>query len=217
MAHNWTENKRKLVILTGGIASGKSNVANDLKEIGAKIIDADVIAKEILGRRGEATSRVKIAFGDKMFSPQGDLIRGKLRRLVFHDMKTRQRLENIMMPIINREIMNRWMQDLETPITFVEAALFTDSTLFTRHPCLRGIWDQAFGIITVSADKEVRVKRVMKRDGVSYKEALQAVNCQRCDAVYPAGMQEWIINTEGSRDETRQQVQSIWEELQCQE
>jgi len=215
---DWTKNRRKLIILTGGIASGKSNVSRDLEEFGVyHTIDADKVAKFLLSRHGGAQKYVREEFGDKYFSQQGDLIRPRFRRLIFGDMEAKQRLENIMMPLISHQILSQWMsyrRHKKENVIVVEAALFTDSTLLTRHPVLQEIWDRAWGIITVSADESIRLQRVMKRDGVNKKEAQHALNCQRTDATYPADMRAWAVNTNGTREETRQQVLDIWNQIQ---
>ena len=218
MTDDWTKNRRKLIILTGGIASGKSNVSRDLKEFGVyHTIDADEIAKFLLSRHGGAQRYVREEFGDKYFSQQGDLIRPRFRRLIFGDMEAKQRLENIMMPLISQHILSNWMsyrRHKKENVIVVEAALFTDSTLLTRHPCLQEVWDRAWGIITVTADKDIRLQRVMKRDGVNKKEAQHALNCQRQDATYPADMKAWVVNTNGTREETRKQVLEVWNQIQ---
>ena len=122
-----------------------------------------------------------------------------------------------MMPIISYKTLGLWRTyRRHTPenVIVVEAALFTDPTLLTRHPCLQEIHDRAWGVITVTADPATRLQRVMARDGVTKDEAKHALFCQRMGATYPADTKTWSINTDVSRENTREQVLSVWNQIQ---
>ena len=153
------------VVLTGGIATGKSTVAKIFKEFGFKIIDADKIAHEILDK---SQDKIIELFG-KEYVVDGKVDRKALGRLIFANKDKKLKLENLLHPLIFSEIENQSIElDIEKKPYLVDIPLFFESN---RYPIKRSI--------VVYIPKELQLQRLMKRDGIITKEeALQRINSQ---------------------------------------
>jgi len=160
-----------LVGLTGGIASGKSTASSIFKELGAYIIDADVLAREIVEPLKPAWKDVVKNFGKGILNKDNSINRKKLAEIVFNNKKKREMLNAIVHPRvlkrakeIEREIAKK---DPEAVIIF-DAALLIES----------GAYKKMDKNIVVYADEDVQVKRLMKRDGLTKDEAIKRIEAQ---------------------------------------
>ena len=152
------------VVLTGGIATGKSTVANFFKEFGFKIIDADKIAHETLER---SQAKIIELFG-KEYVVDGKVDRKALGRLIFANKDEKLKLENLLHPLIFSEIKNQSENlDREKKPYLVDIPLFFESS---RYSITKSI--------VVYIPKELQLQRLMKRDGTTKDEALQRINSQ---------------------------------------
>jgi dephospho-CoA kinase len=154
----------KLIIgLTGGIGSGKTSVANAFAELGASVIDTDVIARDITAPNGEAIPAIRLAFGDDMITPQGAMDRAKMRALVFSDDEANQKaqkaqLEAILHPMIYAEAVRQANNATGMYVVCV-VPLLVESKRLSQ-------WNFA-RILVVDCDEELQIQRVMFRDGFS--------------------------------------------------
>ena len=106
--YSWKKARVMRVIgLTGGIACGKSNVSDTLRQLGAVIIDGDVLSRELTQPGGEALPAIREAFGDGVFHPDGTLDRRALGAVVFGDDEKRAALDGIMQPMLRKLILRR--------------------------------------------------------------------------------------------------------------
>ena len=160
-----------LVGLTGGIASGKSTASSIFKELGAYIIDADVLAREVVEPLKPAWKDVVKNFGKGILNKDNSINRKKLAEIVFNNKKKREMLNAIVHPRvlkrakeIEREIAKK---DPEAVIIF-DAALLIES----------GAYKKMDKNIVVYADEDVQVKRLMKRDGLTKDEAIKRIEAQ---------------------------------------
>ncbi len=153
------------LVLTGGIATGKSTVANIFKEFGFKIIDADKIAHKTLQK---SQDKIIELFGKK-YVVDGEVDRKALGRLIFSNKEEKLKLENLLHPLIFSEIKKQSENlDREKKPYLVDIPLFFESS---RYPIKRSI--------VVYIPKELQLQRLMKRDGIITKEeALQRINSQ---------------------------------------
>ncbi len=152
------------VVLTGGIATGKSTVANIFREFGFKIIDADKIAHETLQK---SQDKVIELFG-KEYVIDGEVDRKALGRLIFANKEEKLKLENLLHPLIFSEIEKQSKElDREKKPYLVDIPLFFETN---RYPIKKSI--------VVYIPKELQLKRLMNRDGVTKDEALQRINSQ---------------------------------------
>jgi dephospho-CoA kinase len=194
----------RAVALTGGIASGKSFVADELARLGAAIVDADLVYHELL-EGSELPSRIRAAFGDRFFRPDGSLDRRALGAHVFADPAELARLGRITHPAILAAITDR-LADLSAggrhDMAVVVAALLFEAG-----------WAGTFDtVVVVALDEDEQLRRLMARSNLSRDEARARVASQLplTDKVSRATHVVW---NDGSRDETRARVEKLWTEL----
>lgn len=194
-----TASVRPLVIgLTGGIGSGKSAVAARFAELGASVVDTDLIAHELTGPGGMAMPSLREVFGDASIRPDGALDRAAMRRLVFSDPAAKARLEAILHPLIRR-ISEERVVAATGPYVILAVPLLIES----------GHWvERCDRVLVVDCPEEVQLARVMARSALSEAEvraimANQASRAERC-----AAAQE-IIDNAGDFDSLRAQVDAL--------
>ncbi len=195
----------KIIGLTGGIAAGKSRVSSILRELGAIIIDADIVAREIVQKGNKAWKRIKDEFGDEYLLEDGGINRKKLGSLVFSDKKSLEKLNHITHPEIKKEIQYS-LENLEDKgykgIVVIEAALLLEAG-----------WDSMVDEIwVVDAPLECRIERIIARDGLSRDEAIRRINSQMVGEKRIEKAHRVIYNKSGI-DDIKDQVQRIWREI----
>jgi dephospho-CoA kinase len=191
--------------LTGGIASGKSTVSAFFQKAGAKIIDADSIARQVVAPGLPAWKAIQSAFGDDVILSDGAIDRVLLGELVFSDRRLRRQLEGIIHPHvrlqINRELI--WLRR-----TTPKAVVIQDIPLLLETGMTEGLAE----IIVVYAPPELQLKRLMLRDGIDLNAARA-----RLDAQMPMAEKRRratiVIDNSGALPATRQQAIKIYEDL----
>lgn len=194
--------------LTGGVACGKSTVAKMFADLGATIIDADVVAHELYRPGHEVLQELVRHFGTEILKPDGELDRAKLATLVFDGGRVEE-LNKIVHPAVIRQ-QDEWMRSLgeKDPhaVAIVEAALILEA----------GAKDRFDRIIVVTCKPTQKVARFAQRTGLS-EDAARADVDRRTKAQMPdeekARHADFVIDNSGSAEETRQQVQRIYSEL----
>ncbi len=196
---------RLLVGLTGGIASGKSTVSDMLKELGASIIDFDVIAREVVQPGKPAWKDIVDYFGRQVLAEDGSLNRKKLSKIVFSDLEKRKKLESFTHPRIHEkfvEQVNDIVKEDPNAIIVVSVPLMIELNLqYMFHKN-----------ILVYIPQEKQIERLAKRDSISKEEAANILKAQ-LPIDEKKGYVDFIINNEGSIDETRKQVEELWKSL----
>jgi dephospho-CoA kinase len=190
-----------LVGLTGGIASGKSFVASLLADLGASTIDADEVAREVVSHGSPGLSAVVSEFGTDVLLPSGELDRQKLGDIVFSDPQSRIRLESILHPLIKvrtTELINSQRSE----IVVYSVPLLVEAKV-----------DYPFdSVITVEAGLENQVERLVRSRSLTEAEARKRVSAQTTEAMR-VERADYVIDSSGSKDETRSQVNKIWQQL----
>lgn len=192
-----------LIGLTGGIGSGKSTVSKYLKENGCTIVDADQIARQVVEPGSEALEEIRKVFGAGFLTEDGRLDRKKLGRLVFANRKMLAKLEAILNEKINGEIW-RQIQAAETDIVVLDAATLIEAGYDAN---VEKLW-------IVDADDEVRIERVMARDGMTRQEVLDRMNNQM-SREERLDRECTVIDNSGTIEETQEQVRKALEELRA--
>jgi dephospho-CoA kinase len=183
--------------LTGGIASGKTEVARLFSELGIPVIDADRIARELVEPGTDAYAEVVRTFGKDVVSAEGPLDRKRLRDIVFDDPGQRKQLEAILHPRVRDEIVRR-VADLAAPYCLIVIPLLVES----------GMQDLVDRVLVVTASPEVRIERVVARDGISADQARSIMDAQ-ADEELRIGEADDVLNNEGDRAELRDAVSAL--------
>lgn len=191
--------------LTGGIASGKSTVAEAFARLGAKVLDADKVAREVVLPGQPAWRKLQQAFGPEFFLPDGEVNRSKLRRLVFADPEERSKLNAIVHPEVMKEI-NRRFEQLTTSAQ--NAVIVVDVPLLLEV----GVAHRFDRVIVVYVTESVQIKRLRQRDGLSLEEARRALSTQMV-LNKKVEQADYVIDNSGTRAETQAQVEEVWAEL----
>ena len=199
----------EIIGLTGGIGSGKSTVAKIFSRLGAKVIDADEIAREIVEPGEAAWQRLVSEFGKEILNDDKTLNRSLLAKVVFEDPTKRASLNGIMHPEIQKEIMSRIHKYRseskdKAGVVIVEAALLAEK---------KGLLKLIDILILVSVDERLRINRIKKRDGLSSEEILLRIRSQMSDDE-KASLTDLVIDNTGSIEQTELQVKKIWKTLQ---
>lgn len=188
--------------LTGGIASGKSTVLDRFQELGASVVDADVVAREVVEPGTEGLRQIIAHFGRDFVQPDGTLDRAKLGQLIFRDEKERRKLNNILHPIINgrmRQQMAHFEKEKPDTPVIAEIPLLIENNL-TR------MFDR---IIVVYVPEQVQVERLMKRNGLKEREAKERLKAQ-IPIEEKRQYADFIVDNSGDVENTRRQVDRIW-------
>lgn len=156
--------------LTGGIGTGKSTVSSMIKDAGFKIIDADLIARDVLVKYPEILEKVRAQFGEGFFDWRGDFRRKEFGNHIFRFPKQRVKYENIILPYIKADIMNA-IKELENKgekIVILDAPTLIESKMNEDMDI----------VVLVVADSKTQVQRVKERDKLSNYDALNRINAQ---------------------------------------
>lgn len=177
--------------LTGGIASGKSNASRVLKSLGADVIDADAIARELTNPGGGAADAVQKRFGT--------LDRRAIGQVVFSDAQARQDLNAIVHPLVHMAI-RAAVQASKADVVVLDVPLLFES----------GMESMADEVWVVHVPEAEQVRRVMKRDSLSREDALARIRSQMPteEKILKA---THAIDTSGSKEKTRRQIKALYQ------
>jgi dephospho-CoA kinase len=191
--------------LTGGIACGKSTVSAMLTELGAQIVDADRVAREVVLPGEPALQAIVEKFGQAVLNEDGTLNRQALGSLVFGQADRLRELEAITHPAI-RQRMRAQMDEAERH----EA----DAIIIADIPLLYETEQQTSyeGVVVVYVPHKVQRERLMNRNSLSAEEAERRIGLQM-DIERKRSMADWVIYNSGTLEETRKQVQQLWDSL----
>jgi dephospho-CoA kinase len=192
------------VALTGGIGSGKSTVADLLVGHGAVLVDADVIAREVVEPGRPALAALVERFGDTILDGDGRLDRARLAELAFASDQARADLEGITHPAINEEFGARMRAAPADAVVICDVPLLAEST----QAQARGYEH----VIVVEAPRGVRLERLAAR-GVDQADAERRMALQASDAERRA-MATWVIDNGDGRDALERQVDEVWRHLE---
>lgn len=159
----------KIIAITGSIASGKSQVTNFLKQLYYKVIDSDIISRDIINER-EVILKIKSYFGENLYS-EGVLDRSALASIIFNDREKRDLLDSITHPLIYKRISEKIQEYKREKIVFVDIPLLIENGTKSYDMDFDEIW-------LVYADKETQIRRLMSRDNISYDYANIKISSQ---------------------------------------
>jgi len=193
-----------LIALTGGIASGKSTIASRLAELGATVVDADQIVRDVQTPGSPVLDAIASEFGVEMLLADGSLDRAALGERVFGDDAALARLNGIVHPAVKAESARRFAAAFEAD---PDAVVVYDVPLLVEAR-VDDPWDQ---IIVADAPAEVRMHRLVELRGMTQAAAQARITAQVSDAARRA-IADIVIDTSGSMEQTLRQVDLAWKQ-----
>lgn len=193
------------VALTGGAGTGKSTVLQIFQELGASILDADRIAREVVAKGKPAWEELRRTYGPEFFGEDGELNRARMASLVFADPEARGVLEKIVHPRMIREIEAR-LEEMEQQgerVAIVECAVLFEC----------GMQDGYDRIVVVYAEPEDQVQRLADRDHRD-PGVITGILAAQLPMQEKMARADYVVDNRGSLDQTRRQVENIWRQLQ---
>ena len=194
-----------LVGLTGGIATGKSTVSQMFAHLGAKIVDADLLAREVVMPGQPALAEIAAEFGPGVLQADGSLDRKRLGDIVFGNPEKRRRLEQITHPAIylrQQRILSVYEEEAFEGVVLWDAAVLIESGGHKRMDKL----------VVVLTDPATELARLMARDAMTEDVARTRIAAQM-PVADKAALADYVIDNSGSRAETERQVRDVYARL----
>ncbi len=190
------------VALTGGIASGKTTVANLLAEHGALLIDSDQLAREVVEPGTPGLAQVVTRFGEQVLTQAGSLDRQALGDIVFADAAARADLNAIVHPLVRRRRAELIAQAAADQIVVSVIPLLVET----------GLVDQFDAVVVVDVPSQTQVARLVRRNDISPEQAQARLDAQASRAERLAAA-DWVVTNSGSRAELEAQVERLWSQM----
>jgi len=156
-----------VVVLTGGIASGKTAVSSRFERLGVPVIDTDIIAREVVQAGRPALAAIVDEFGKEVLDEKGELDRGRMRNLIFSDPVSKKKLENILHPAIGQEVRLR-LDAIQGGYCILVVPLLAES----------GHYEGSDRVLVVDVDAPTQLQRLMARDKISANLASTMIKAQ---------------------------------------
>ena len=187
------------IALTGGIATGKSYVANKIKEAGVPIVDADVLAREVVAPGTPGLAAVRRRFGPDAVRRDGTMDRVRIAQIVFKDKRARLDLEAIVHPAVQKAI-DEFFATLpkRTPFAVADIPLLFET----------GRDNQFNAVVVVACPRELQLRRLMERNKLSKDDAERRLNAQ-LPIDQKVKKATHVIRTEGTFEDTDRQVADL--------
>ncbi len=195
----------KVIGLTGNIGSGKSSAAQIFRELGAEVIDADKVAREVVEPGKPALRDLTNALGENILNTDGSLNRELVADIVFNSDEKRELLNSIIHPAI----FNRITDEIEeykkagTDMVILEAALILEK---------KGLIKLIDKLVVVSIDEETQIERLLNRGDLTWEQITARINSQLSNEE-KVKHADYIIDNNQDLENTREQVLGIWKEL----
>jgi dephospho-CoA kinase len=184
------------------VASGKSTVSAILRELGAVVIDADQLAREVVARGTPGLEAVVAEFGEGLLTSEGDLDRPAMASLVFHDDDARKRLEGIVHPLVYEKVHELEAQAPQGALVVHDVPLLAEA----------GRADGFDAVVVVDVPTEVQVERMVRDRGWTEEDARSRIGAQasREDRLAVA---TYVLDNTGTREELRAEVEELYRAL----
>lgn len=193
----------QVIGLTGGIASGKSTVSRYLSELGAVIIDADILSRHIVDPYTPAWMEIKEKFGTDVFDKEDNLDRKKMAELIFQSPLLRETLNSIIHPKVIKavqDLIEEIKKDGSAPLIVVDAPLLIEA----------GMTSMVDEIWVISIPEEVQIERLIKRDGISRDKAIERLRSQM-PLKDKLSYADHIIENEGNLEQTYEFLEDLFQ------
>ena len=187
--------------LTGGIACGKSTIADTLRTIGVPVLDADQVARDVVAVGSVGLQKIVDFFGTEILLADNSLNREALRSLILQDLNAKKQLEAITHPLIFQS-MQEWQQQQEiegATVTVIEAALMVETGSYRMYD----------GIIVASCSRHIQEERLIERNNISLSEAQRWIASQMSLAAKEK-VADWVIQNDHSLQTLQRTVVENW-------
>lgn len=199
------KDNRLILGVTGGIGSGKTTVANMLAELGAPIVDFDLIARKVVEPGQPALRDIVEYFGTQVLKEDGTLDRKKVSEIVFRDMEKRKKLEGFIHPRMGEEVLRQVNALAEKdPNAIIQMVVPLMIELNFQYQCHK--------LLVVYIPEEMQIQRLMERDSITRDQAMAMLKAQ-LPIDEKLGYADFVIRNDGSLEETRRQVEELWGKL----
>ncbi|HEH9411157.1 MULTISPECIES: dephospho-CoA kinase [Aeromonas] len=189
-----------IVAITGGIGSGKTTIANQFAELGIDIVDADVIAREVVEPGTPALAAIAAQFGPEMLDPQGQLDRRRLRERVFSDPDAKAWLNGLLHPLIRQEML-RQCANARSPYCLLVVPLLIENRLTQL----------ANRVLVIDVDEATQIERTCRRDGVSRAQAEAILAAQASRAERLAAADDVLDNQNDAAETIKRRILTLHE------
>lgn len=190
-----------IIGLTGGIASGKSTVSKIFRELGAKIVDADIKAKEI-SEREDVVKEIGNIFGKEVINIEGKIDRSKIKEIVFNNKEKLKKLNDLIHPKVMEEFKKIKENAGKNDIIIFDVPLLFES----------GMDKMCDKIILVFTDKDIQIKRMLERDGITEELAEKIINSQM-SLEEKLNKSQIHLENNGTLEDLREKSETIYREL----
>ena len=187
--------------LTGGIGAGKSTVAHMFAALGARVIFADELAKEVVSPGAQGFEPLVRRFGSEILTPSHEVDRAELARIVFTDAQALRDVEQIIHPLVAQRV-----QEIQASVPESEILIYESPLLIETQ-----VYKNCDSVIVVVADPQIRLARAQER-GMNAEDAAARMHNQLSDAERE-NVADFVIDNSGSLDELQEQVSHIWAAL----
>lgn len=194
--------KNRVIGLTGQTGAGKSTVAGFAKALGCRIIDADLVAREALESGSECLKELSVHFGSDILDKDGSCRRDVLARRAFSSRKNTELLNKTTHPWIIRRIKEYIEKSVTDGLVIIDAPLLFESGADSLCGC----------VIAVTAPEQLRLERIMKRDGIPREDALLRIGAQQ-EELYYTSRADYIINGSEPEEKVKKHTEEIISKL----
>lgn len=189
-----------VVAITGGIGSGKTTVANQFAELGIEVVDADIIAREVVEPGTPALAAIATHFGADVIAPDGRLDRRQLRERVFTDPQAKSWLNALLHPLIRSE-MQRQCAVARSPYCLLVVPLLVENRLTAL----------ANRVLVIDVDEATQIERTCRRDGVSREQAEAILAAQASRTERLAAADDVLDNQNGTPEAIKSRIFTLHE------
>jgi dephospho-CoA kinase len=196
----------KLIGLTGGIASGKSTVAAILRRLGAAIVNADELSREVVQPGTPGWKEIVDTFGTEILQPDGTVDRQRLRKIIFSDPAARKKLEAVIHPRVRALAQQRFQEHAAAGF---EIVVYEVPLLFEGN-----LQNSLRPVVLVATNVETQKKRLQDRDHLAESEADKHIIAQM-SLEEKRRLADYVIENDGTLDELERRVRAVLEEIKA--
>jgi dephospho-CoA kinase len=192
----------KVIGLTGGFGTGKTFAASVFRSLGAKVIDADAIARSVTARGRPACGKIAAEFGPAVLDASGAIDRRRLASIVFGDRLALKRLNSIVHPVVIAAIKSELKRAKARDVVVVDAPLLIEA----------GLGKVADILVVVTAPRNVQIERCMRKFNIDRRQVIGRIAGQM-PIGKKADMADYVVDNGGARSVTRNRIRQIWKEI----